>query len=99
MQITEQENTLEVTGIGDLSLECAAAVRDEIRNRFKDGLKTISIDLSTTEFIDSSGLGALVALQKTAAQRGGGLRILRPNPKTLQILELTRLHRVFEIVN
>jgi len=39
-----------------------------------------------------------VALQKTAAERQGRIRLLNPTPRVQQILELTRLHRVFEIV-
>jgi len=48
--------------------------------------------------VDSSGLGALIALHKTMCARGGGIRILRPTPVVHQVMELTRLHRVFEII-
>jgi len=43
-------------------------------------------------------LGALIALHKSVAANKGMLRILQPTPTAQQILELTRLHRVFEIV-
>ena len=56
------------------------------------------MDLSQTRFVDSSGLGMLIALHKTMVGRGGSVRILNPTPSVQQILELTRLHRVFEIV-
>jgi len=48
--------------------------------------------------VDSCGLGALVALHKTAAARGGVLRLINPTPPVQQILELTRMHRIFEII-
>ena len=40
----------------------------------------------------------LISLHKTACSRQGSLRILNPTPGVLQILELTRMHRIFEIV-
>jgi anti-sigma B factor antagonist len=48
--------------------------------------------------VDSCGLGALVALHKTAAAHGGVLRLINPTPPVQQILELTRMHRIFEVI-
>lgn len=57
------------------------------------------IDLSQTRFIDSSGLGVLLSLNKTVRARGGVLKLLNPSSAVAQLIELTRLHRVFEIVH
>ena len=59
----------------------------------------VSIDLSKTRFIDSSGLGVLLSLNKTLRAQGGVLKLLNPSSAVAQLIELTRLHRVFEIVN
>jgi len=56
------------------------------------------INLSATRFIDSSGLGVLVSIHKTLRERGGDLCLLALTPPVMQILELTRMHRVFEII-
>jgi anti-sigma B factor antagonist len=69
-----------------------------VRDSFEDAQKNIDIDLSQTTFLDSCGLGALVALQKTASDRQGTLRLLNPQPPVEQILELTRMDRILEIV-
>lgn len=81
----------------ELSATNANVVRDDTRAAMVDGLRNIEIDLSQTSAVDSCGLGALVALHKTAIGRGGNLRILRPAPPVQQILELTRMNRIFEI--
>jgi len=52
------------------------------------------VDLSSTEFMDSSGLGALVAGLKTARQAGGDLRIASPSAQVQTVLSLTNLDRV-----
>ena len=58
-----------------------------------------SIDLSKTRFIDSSGLGVLLSLNKTLRAQGGDLKLLNPSSSVAQLIELTRLHRVFSIVH
>jgi anti-sigma B factor antagonist len=65
-------------------------------------VKAIEIDFSQTRTVDSCGLSALVSLQKAAeeSQPGGiALRLLNPCPPVQQMLELTRLHYLFEIVS
>jgi anti-anti-sigma factor len=49
--------------------------------------------------MDSSGLGALFALYRATAQRDGvTLRLLSPMPEIQQLLELTQMQQLFEIV-
>jgi len=67
------------------------AVTDEI-DRTKGAV--VVIDLSGTEFVDSSGLGALVACLKTARQSGGDLRLAAPSEQVTMVLGLTNLDRV-----
>jgi len=99
MKIQIQNQTLSVTELTELSAANAGVFRDQTRTALTDAIKTLDVDMSQTRFVDSSGLGALIALHKTLVSRGGSVRIVRPTPTTLQILELTRLHRIFEIVN
>ena len=65
-------------------------------------LQAVEIDLSQTQFIDSCGLGALIAVQKCATNHNGNgavpVRLLNPTPSVQHLLELTRLHRNFEII-
>ena len=98
MKTQYEAKTLTLSEIPELNILNSAAFRDEARAALKEGLTTLDIDLSQTRLVDSSGLGALIALHKTMNARGGAVRILRPTPVVYQVMELTRLHRVFEIV-
>jgi anti-sigma B factor antagonist len=98
MKMETQGNTLRIVAVKELGATNANAFRDWVRKALADGLRNIEIDLSQTTFLDSCGLGALVALHKTVCGRHGQLRLLHPQPPVLQILELTRMHRLFEIV-
>ena len=90
---------MNVAGVKELSAANANAFRDQVRGSLADRLKNIEIDLSETMFVDSCGLGALISLHKTTCNRNGTVRLLNPTPPVQQILELTRMHRIFEIVN
>lgn len=99
MNTERKDTTLHVTGIRELTAGVAPDMKNQLRQQFADGLIHIDFDCSSLDFVDSSGLGALISMQKLANERGGKLRLLSPKPSVIQVLELTRLHRVFEIVS
>lgn len=99
MNIERKDTTLHVSDIRELTAGGAPEVKNQLRLQFADGVVNIDLDCSTLDFVDSSGLGALISMQKLAGERGGKLRLLAPKPSVIQVLELTRLHRVFEIVS
>ena len=98
MNIQNQDaQTTVVTGLLELVAANAAQVRDGIRAALPATTVRLDLDLSALTFLDSSGLGTLVSLHKTLRSRNGTVRLLKPAPNVRQILELTRLDRVFEI--
>ncbi len=97
MELRLQGDTLVVGGLRELSSANAMSFRDRIRLTMSDSLRNIEIDLSQATFLDSHGLGALIALRNTAHSRHGFVRLVDPCSCVLQILEVTRLRRVFEI--
>ena len=98
MKIKTHGDTLQISGVKELGAANSNVFRDEARAAMTDTQKNIEIDLSETSFVDSCGLGTLIALHKTACSRKGMVRLLNPTPSVQQILELTRMHRIFEIV-
>jgi len=98
MKLEPQGDTLRITDIAELGAANSNVVRDQARAALAPGLINIEVDLSQTSFLDSCGLGALIALHKTACDRGGKVSLLRPQSAVERVLELTRLHRVFKIV-
>ena len=55
------------------------------------------VNLSRIEFLDSSGIGALIKSYTTLTQRGGKLKLLQPNKLIRKTLSITGLTGVFEI--
>ncbi len=98
MKVDAQGDTLRVSQIKDLGATGAPAFRDGVRSALTEGQRNIDIDLSETTVLDSCGLGAFVALRKAVQPRHGAIRLLNPQPPVRQILELTQMERIFEIV-
>ena len=57
----------------------------------------IVLDLSRVSFIDSAGLGELVACKKRTAERGGDIKLLSPIGQVHKLLVMTLLIRLFEV--
>ena len=99
MKIEKQGQQLSISDIPELTAVNSAHFRDEVRAALPTSPAVIEIDLSQTRFVDSSGLGALFALHRATAQRDGViLRLLNPRPEIQQLLELTQMQQLFEII-
>jgi anti-sigma B factor antagonist len=99
MKIANQGSCFTISEIPELTAVNSTNFRDEVRAALPSSPVTIEIDLSDTRFVDSSGLGALFALYRAATQSGTAtLRLLNPKPEIQQLLELTQMQQLFEIV-
>jgi anti-sigma B factor antagonist len=83
-----------VSGTGRLDMVAAPQLRSLVTETVAAGSTRVVVDLGGTSFIDSSGLGALIAGLKTARQAGGDLRIARAGEQVRMVLELTQMHTV-----
>jgi anti-sigma B factor antagonist len=81
-----------------LALANSAVVRRTMDEHIESVSSRLVIDLSGAEFVDSSGLAALLAVIKTARRRGGDLVLASPRPRVLALIELTRLDDVVAIL-
>ena len=95
--ITVSDNHVLVALPGSMYVEEAAKFRESLIGYIEKGHKIFIIDLAELDYIDSSGLGTLVAIQKRALQNGGRVIIKGLNGLVKDMFELTRLTKVFEI--
>ncbi|MGW0158106.1 STAS domain-containing protein [Mycobacterium sp. NPDC003323] len=91
---THTSGVVVVKPAGRLNMVAAPVLRKELHALVGNGQHRVVVDLSECEFIDSSGLGALISGLKTARQAGGDLRIAAPTRQVSTVLELTNLNRV-----
>jgi anti-sigma B factor antagonist len=79
---------------GRLTMVHAADLREVVAQVIADGRTRIVVDLGDCQFMDSSGLGAVIGGLKAARQAGGDLRIAALQPQVMTVLQLTNLDRV-----
>jgi anti-anti-sigma factor len=79
---------------GRLNMVAAPALKSQIEESVGSGRDRIVVDFSDFVFIDSSGLGALIAGLKATRQAGGDLRIAHVPEQVMTVLRLTNLDRV-----
>ena len=62
-----------------------------------DSVRTIVVDLSSTEYMDSSALGMLLNMQKTLADKIEKFKIVNSRPQVSKILKISRFDKKFEM--
>jgi anti-sigma B factor antagonist len=84
---------------GELDLYTAPSFRESVLEATNDGTPPrVIVDFHRLGFIDSSGLGAIVACLKNVRERGGDLTLVAPEGSSLRrLLDLTGLDRVLTI--
>ena len=75
----------------------APAVRKDLLELVAQGNRHLILDLGAVTFVDSSGLSVLVSALKAATRENGSVVLLNPNQDVRALIELTRMHEVFEI--
>ncbi len=81
-----------------LDASVARQFKDEIQAFITPGVRMV-LDLSRVDFIDSSGLGALVSCLRQAHSVGGEIKLSALRKPVRALFELVRMHRVFEVFN
>jgi len=84
---------------GRLTLGESNLVREKITQLSAAGRFKVVVDLSSVEYIDSTGLGILVICFTSLKKQGGALKLVNPNKRNVELLLLTKLHTVFEVFN
>jgi len=78
-------------GAGDLEL------RKAVQDQLDKGNTSVVLNLQGIEYIDSAGLGELVACKKRATAKGGDVKLVMPSESVYKVLSIVSLHLVFEI--
>ncbi len=95
---TEHHATHSLVRLGTTKLDASAApaVRNLVVDLANQGRTRVVLDLAGVDFIDSSGLGALIHMHKTL-ERQGRLVLCNLDAKVAHLFQVTRLERVFAI--
>jgi len=79
--------------------EESAALRDLVSDLLSKGHKKILFNLGDVTYIDSAGLGHLVSAFTSVRKQGGELKLLNLTNKVHDVMQITRLYTVFDIMD
>ena len=75
----------------------ARTVRNDLLETIAQGHKYLVLDLAEVAYVDSSGLSVLVSALKATSKAGGNVVLLNLSNDVRALVELTRMHEVFDI--
>jgi anti-sigma B factor antagonist len=82
---------------GRLDAASVKYFKDTVASLVKKEIKNIVVDMKEVEFVDSSGLGSLVSCLRIVNNKDGDIRLASLQNQIRGLIELTRMHRVFQI--
>lgn len=93
-----QPSHVQLSVAGDLDLAVAKEFQDAAAMAASaDACRDLVIDLSQVDFIDSTGIGALVSVRNSSLGKGIALHLRRPTPQVRRLIEIANLGAVFDI--
>ena len=72
------------------------ALHDKVKSLIADGLKRVVVDLKGVKWMNSSGLGVLMACMTSLNNAGGNLKLASVTEKVKSLLMITQLMRIFD---
>jgi anti-sigma B factor antagonist len=75
----------------------ATALREAVAAANADGPRNMVLDMADVDYIDSTGLGALVIVATGLRKNGSNVKLLNLNRRNIELLVMTKLATVFEI--
>ena len=96
----------EVDGVSVVALdgrivlgEESNALREKVKALIAEGKKKVVLNMANITFIDSAGLGTLVAAHHSAKSQGAALKLAHLGSKFQEVLQITKLLTVFDVYN
>jgi anti-sigma B factor antagonist len=98
MKVKKPESTSEPCVVelhGEIDVFASPAIKASLVDLVKEGHSLLAIDFADVSYIDSTGLGALIAALKRAREKGGAVAVVCANQQIRRIFEITGLSKAF----
>lgn len=98
LQSSERNGCAVLQVFGEVDLASAPQLREALTTLVADGELRIVVDLSATDFLDSTGLGALVTGLRRVRARGGSMKVVCTSPRVCKVFEITSIDKVLPLL-
>lgn len=97
VQSRQEKGVVVVAPRGRLTLDYGSALHDEVKRVVEGGARRVLVDLAAVDYVDSHGLGQMVACQTTLRRHDGQLRFTGLSQRLTRLMEMTSIPRVLQI--
>lgn len=84
---------------GPVTVAIAGQLKQQIKDTLGNDACILAFDLSSVDYMDSAGLGALVFAFKRAKELGGSVRVHQPQKRVKDLMFMTNMDQVFQITD
>ena len=97
---TDSEGEVKVINIPErLTSDTSDSLKKLLKELVDDGHYKIVMDLDKTNYMDSSGLGAIVSKIAVTRSKNGDIHLANPKKYVINLLELTHIDQIIKIYN
>jgi len=97
LRIEKNPDGATVYGAGKITISSSSLLQDQVRPLFPNS-KRVVLDLAQVNYLDSSGLGAVVRLWMTAKKANCDFKVANLTPRIKDLFSLTNISTIFENV-
>ncbi len=78
---------------GDLDIATAGDLQEHVQSAVAEHGPWLILDLTSLDFMDSSGLNVIINIYRSVKEQGGSLALAAPNERVTKVMRLVGLHR------
>ncbi|MGQ9628749.1 MAG: STAS domain-containing protein [bacterium] len=97
IHIEEKENVAVMRLGMEIAIREAMDLKEEVERAIERGFKYILLDFSNVEFMDSSGLGAVIGVKRRLKLKDGNFGIFGLNKRVEDLIKMVKLDRIIPI--
>lgn len=97
IESTVKDNKLILMLSGELDVYSTKKFKEEALEAYNNNKLNIKIDCNKLEYLDSTGLGALIFLLKTVKEDENSIEITNLNKQIMKLFKITKLDDIFKI--
>ena len=97
MKVQEDGKVQILACVGRMDAQVSVLLKERIQELLDTGATQLIMDLEGLEFLDSSGLGALVSCLRRVKEKKGEIKLAGLRQEVRSIFDITRVSRLFHI--
>lgn len=96
--VDKRENSVCVSIVGQFEYEISEEFLGIIKNRLVNAnIKSVSLDLSRVNYINSIGIGTIVTAYKLLKDKGKDMILYNPQDNVMKVIKLTKINEIIPV--